>query len=211
MRHPLEAARSFWLADGSSIELNTNTAIQTAFTAQRRVVELIRGEALFKVKHDAARPFVLLAANHRVIDLGTQFLAREDGARLKVVVIEGSARLELKAGEGNEGKSAILTPGDEAVATARDMLITRRSVRQLDNELGWRRGVLIFQHATLVDVAKEYNRYNNRKIVVADAKARSRVISVTLPTNDVAGFARMARNFLGLHVEENDSEIVISR
>jgi transmembrane sensor len=199
------------LADGSSIELNTNTAIQTAFTAQRRVVELIRCEALFKVKHDAARPFVLLAANHRVIDLGTQFLAREDGARLKVVVIEGSARLESKAGEGNEGKSAILTPGDEAVATARDMLITRRSVRQLDNELGWRRGVLIFQHATLVDVAKEYNRYNNRKIVVADAKARSRVISVTLPTNDVAGFARMARNFLGLHVEENDSEIVISR
>lgn len=199
------------LADGSSIELNTNTTIRTAFNAQRRFVELVRGEALFKIKHDAARPFVLLAANHRVIDLGTRFTAREDGGRLKVVLIEGSARLESNDGSGNEGKASILMPGDEAVATARDISITRKSVHQLDTELGWQRGVLIFQHATLVDVAKEYNRYNDRKIVIADAKTGARVISVTLPTNDVAGFARMARNFLGLQVQERNSEIVISR
>ena len=103
-----------------------------------------------------------------------------------------------------------LKPGDEAVATARDLTITRKSDKQLESELGWQRGVLVFQRATLVDVAREYNRYNSRKIVIADSKAGARLITATLPTNDVASFARMARNFLGLHVEEREGEIVIS-
>jgi len=204
---PLGGRETIRLADGTTIELNTNTVVRTAFTERRRTVELVRGEAFFQVKHDEKRPFVLLAANHRVIDLGTKFLAREDGTQLKVVLIEGSAKLESGA---SAAKSAVLTPGDEAIATAHDLVVTRKSNRQLDSELGWQRGVLVFQRATLFEVAKEYNRYNSRKIVIGDAKSGARVITATLPTNDVTGFARMAKNFLGLHVEERSGEIVIS-
>lgn len=206
---PIGGRETIRLADGTTIELNTNTVVRTALTEKRRTVELVRGEAFFQVRHDERRPFVLLAANHRVIDLGTKFLAREDGTRLKVVLIEGSAKVETGISTDN-AKSALLKPGDEAVATARDLTITRKSDKQLESELGWQRGVLVFQRATLVDVAREYNRYNSRKIIIADTKAGARLITATLPTNDVTGFARMAKNFLGLHVEEREGEIVIS-
>jgi transmembrane sensor len=206
---PVGGRETIRLADGTTIELNTNTIVRTAFSEKRRTVELVRGEAFFQVRHDERRPFVLLAANHRVIDLGTKFLAREDGTRLKVVLIEGSAKVETGT-DTNNAKSALLKPGDEAVATADSLHITRKSDKQLESELGWQRGVLVFQRATLVEVAREYNRYNSRKIVIADAKAGARLITATLPTNDVTGFARMAKNFLGLHVEEREGEIVIS-
>lgn len=207
---PIGGREIITLADGSSIELNTNTSLRTVIDARQRTVELLRGEALFNIKHDAAHPFVLVAANHRVIDLGTRFVVREDGGRLKVALIEGRARVETDSAGANV-RSVLLKPGDEAVATAQGVSVTRKSPRKLDTELGWRRGVLVFQHATLVEVANEYNRYNTRKIVIGDADAGGRIITATLPTNDVAGFARMARNFLGLHVEDRGSEIVISR
>lgn len=205
---PIGGRETIRLADGTMIDLNTDTVIRIHLTKARRSVELVKGEALFQVHHDVARPFVLTAAHHRVIDLGTKFLAREDGANLKVVLIEGSAKLE--PGSASKSEPAVLTPGDEALATADTLTVTRKSARQLDNELGWQRGVLVFQQATLFEVADEYNRYNTRKIVIGDVKAGARVITATLPTGDVAGFARMARNFLGLHVEEHESEIVIS-
>jgi transmembrane sensor len=207
---PVGGRETIRLADGSTIELNTNTTVRTAITPGTRKVELVRGEALFQVKHNKTWPFVLSASGHRVVDLGTKFLAREDGPRLKVVLLEGSARVEAKAPQEGRPQSAVLTPGDEAIATARGLSITRKSDHQLSTELSWQRGVLTFEHATLTEVAKEYNRYNTRKIVIGDAKAGARVITVTLPTNDVAGFARMARNFLGLHVDEHQSEIVIT-
>lgn len=206
---PIGGRETIRLADGTTIELNTNTVVRTAFSESRRTVELVRGEAFFQVRHDERCPFVLLAANHRVIDLGTKFLAREDGASFKVVLIEGSAKVETGIATNN-AKSVLLKPGDEAVATAHDLTITRKSDKQLESELGWQRGVLVFQRATLVEVAREYNRYNSRKIVIADTKAGARLITATLPTNDVKGFARMAKNFLGLHVEEREGEIVIS-
>jgi transmembrane sensor len=199
------------LADGSSIELNTNTVIRTAISPGQRKVELLRGEAVFQIKHNNASPFVLLASGHRVVDLGTKFLVREDGARLKVVVLEGSARLESRRPLKGEPKSAVLVPGDEAVATVRSLSVMHKSDRQLDAELGWQRGVLVFEHATLAEVAREYNRYNARKIVLGDTTAAARVITVTLPVNDVVGFARMARNFLGLHVDERQNRIVITQ
>src|SRR6185437_12000193 len=53
------------LDDGSRIELNTDTAIRIAMTGKNRKVWLDRGEAYFDIRHDAARPFVVMAGNAR--------------------------------------------------------------------------------------------------------------------------------------------------
>jgi transmembrane sensor len=198
------------LSDGSRIELNTDTVLSTDFAHGQRRVELIKGEALFQIKHDAAHPFTVTVADHRVTDLGTEFVVRKDAKRLSVVLLEGSARLASVRASG-AARATILTPGDEAVATEHELSISRKPLEELQNELSWRRGVLVFHHTTLMDVAKEYNRYNRQKIVIADNVAGSRVINATLPATDVGAFARMAQNFLGLSVEYRDDEVVISR
>jgi len=208
---PVGGHKSIELADGTRIELNTNTVLRARVNAQHRVVELLRGEALFHVKHNAAHPFVVIAAKHRITDLGTSFVVREKNDRLEVALLEGRARLETTDAQSSVKRVAILTPGDEAVATQQKMSITRKSNAALEDQISWRRGLLVFHRATLVDVANEYNRYNSRKIVIADETAAARVMTATLPTNDLTTFARIARNFLGLHVEEKGDEIVISR
>jgi transmembrane sensor len=203
--------RNIVLADGSRIELNTDTVLRATVDAQHRSVELLRGEALFQVRHDPAHPFVVFAAENRITDLGTKFLIREERGGVKVALIEGRARLESIDAQTSMKRIAILTVGDEAMATARKLSVTRKALEELQSELGWQRGVLVFHRASLVDVANEFNRYNRRKIVIADSGAAMRIISATLPANDAGAFARMAQNFLGLHVDQSDSEIVISR
>ncbi len=59
------------LSDGTSIQLNAGTQVQTSVTRAQRTVTLERGEAYFEVVHDASRPFVVLAGDRRLTDLGT--------------------------------------------------------------------------------------------------------------------------------------------
>jgi transmembrane sensor len=198
------------LSDGSRIELNTDTVLRTQFAGGRRHVELVKGEAFFQIKHDAANPFVVTVANRQITDLGTKFVIRRSGDGLKVALLEGSARLT----SGNDKRRAtatILKPGEVVVATARGFSVTRKSLGDLNNDLSWQRGMLVFHRATLLEVANEYNRYNEQKIVIADAVTGARVINATLPATDVGAFARMAQNFLGLSVEYRNDEVVISR
>ena len=78
-------------------------------------------------------------------------------------------------------------------------------------ELGWRKGLLVFRYTPLVEAAAEFNRYNSQKLVVADPAVARLTIYGTFPVNDVAAFARVARNALGLRVEYHGDEIVILR
>ena len=206
---PVGAHERITLADGTRIELNTNSELRLEKKSGNRVVRLVRGEAFFEVRHDAAHPFVVLAQGHRVVDLGTKFVVREQNGSIRVAVLEGSARLE--AGEnGKSAKAAVLKPGDVALASKSGIKIEKEHVDTLQTQLGWRRGILVFHHAALAQVAAEYNRYNDRQIVIADPDVSKLTISATLPTNDVDGFARMAQNFLGLHVQSDANKIVIT-
>jgi transmembrane sensor len=205
---PVGGHRIIRLADGSTIELNTDTVVKTRSSMDSRNVELVNGEAIFNIRHDAAHPFTLRIENRSIIDLGTKFLVRKDGPVLKVELISG--RVKLESSQKDEAP-AILKPGDEAVATAESLSVKHKSEGELDSDLGWEHDMLVFQRATLDQVAREYNRYNERKIIIADSGAGARIITATLQAKDTDAFARMARDFLGLHVIERDSEIVISR
>ena len=81
------------LQDGSSVELNAETRIQVAFTARTRSVELIYGQALFHVAHDAGRPFIVRAADQEITAVGTQFDVRLDSTSVRVTLIEGKVKV----------------------------------------------------------------------------------------------------------------------
>jgi len=205
---PVGGRETVRLSDGSLIELNTNTALRIRASADRRLVVLDRGEAYFQVKHNAARPFVVTAADGRVVDLGTKFTVRDGADHLEVALVEGRARF---VSANREAKSAVLTPGDVVVATPDSMSVTKRSAQELADALGWRRGVLVFDHTTLADAAAELNRYNREKIVIADPDVRRRIIGATIPVNGVEAFTRVAEKIFGVHVEKSGGEIIISR
>jgi len=197
------------LVDGSKIELNTDTVLRMAEGSSQRKVWLDKGEAYFDIKHDVAHPFVVMVGNHRITDLGTKFIVRQEGDRVEVKLLEGSARLD--ANDGAPSQTAVLKPGDVAIATANATSVTKRPVKELANDLGWRRGVLMFDHTTLAEAVAEFNRYSRQKIVIADPQIAKLEIGGTFPSDDVKLFGRATHIALGLHVEERDNTIVISQ
>jgi len=198
------------LDDGSQIELNTNTTVRVAYEGAQRNVWLDKGEAYFNVVHNSARPFVVTLGDRRVTDLGTKFFILRDHDRIRVALVEGKARFDDTLNPA-PSQQTVLTPGDVVTATAESVSLKRKTSQDLSNQLGWRHGMLVFDHATLAAVASEYNRYNRTKLVIAGADAKRLTISGTLPSTDLGAFTRLATKFFNLRVEQHEGEIVVSR
>lgn len=197
------------LTDGSKIELNTDTVLRAAVDTRYRTVWLERGEAFFQIAHDDAHPFIVMVGDRRVTVLGTKFMVRRDTDRLEVAVVEGRVRLE--AVDGKTQSSALLISGDDVVAPANALLLTRKTSRELTDKLGWRHGVLVFDHTTLGNAAAEFNRYNRQKLVVADLSAAHMTIDGTFQADNIGDFAHLMQAMFGLHVAKRGEETVISR
>lgn len=197
------------LADGSKIELNTDTQLRTQITARERRVWLDHGEAYFQVKHDAAHPFVVIVGNHRVTDLGTKFFIRRDAAKMEVALVEGRAQVDALNNQSH-APSVEMMPGDVVVATANRIETEKRPVAALSSDLAWRQGLLVFKSTTLAQAAAEFNRYNREKLAVS-ANAAQLKIGGTFQSDNIADFAEVAKEVLGVRIAHSADRTVISR
>lgn len=204
----LGGRESLALSDGSRIELNTDTALRIATNGHQRTVWMDKGEAYFQIKHDAAHPFVVFASGHRITDIGTKFLVRQDKGRIEVSLVEGRARVD--ASSFTNGSSAVLTPGEVAIATATNLSVTRKSPQKLVNQLDWRHDQITFSETTLADAATEFNRYNTAKLIVSDPAIAKIKINGTFPTDGAEMFARVAQHIWQLRIKKRGEDIVIS-
>jgi|HubBroStandDraft_2_1064218.scaffolds.fasta_scaffold21827_2 transmembrane sensor len=201
--------RAIVLADGTRIELNTQTTLRMKTDHGARVAWLDQGEAYFKIAHDARHPFIVFVDDRRVTDLGTRFVIRRNPADLRVALLEGRALFD--APNGPVGSATILSPGDVVTERNHAVALTRESQKALSDDLGWRRGMLIFKHTTLAAAAEEFNRYNTRKIVIANRATSSLTIGGTFQVNNIDVFARAMKDLLDVQVQNRGNETVISR
>jgi transmembrane sensor len=205
---PVGGHRTLTLNDGSRIELNTDSVLR--LDDSERSASLERGEAYFDINHDAVHPFSVRVANHRIVDVGTRFIVRNDTQKVRVTLMEGKARFET-TGNQQLQHPTLLEPGDVAIATADMVSITKEPAKKLAKDASWRRGVLVFDNTTLADAATELNRYNEQKLVVADAAAARTRIDASIPINGVEALARIARDAIGLRVEMRGDEVILLR
>lgn len=202
--------KTLTLGDGSEVELNTDTIVRMPKVAGQRQVILDKGEAYFQIKHDAENPFIVTTSTGRVVDLGTKFVIRQRSNDVQVALVEGRARYEANSSDGVR-RSLVLDPGDVVLATSDSVSLSRKPALELKSALGWRRGVLVFRHATLADAVAEFNRYNDEKLVIGDPSIARLGIHGTFRTADVALFSRMVQEALGLRASIRGNEITITR
>jgi transmembrane sensor len=206
---PVGGHQTVTLADGSVVELNTDTVFRADLGLTHRTGSLEKGEAYFSIAHDANRPFVVTAGNHKITVLGTKFSVRKDSDKLEVALVDG--RVWFSADNGAPSQSALMMPGDVLVTTAAGVSVTKEPRKRISDELAWRSGIIVFRNTPLAEAAKQYNRYNREKIVIGDSFAATHEISGALPADNTQEFAHIAQKFFGLHVKRNGDEIVISR
>jgi transmembrane sensor len=75
----------------------------------------------------------------------------------------------------------------------------------------WTQHRLVFDSATLSDVAEEFNRYNTRQLIIEDSRLSDIHISGVFSSVDPALFLRFLRAQPEISVEEKDKEIRISK
>ena len=197
------------LADGSRAVLSSDSRIDVALSRHRRLVELRRGEAIFDVAKDANRPFVVDTGDRQVIAVGTRFSVRRDGANLRVVVTEGTVRLETRREGQGAQPMALLPAGSVALARGDGLLVRSLSVAEVERMLDWRDGTLAFRDTTLAEAADEFNRYNARKLVVADAAAGALRVGGSFRWDNAEGFARLLERGFPVRADYDEARIVL--
>jgi len=190
------------MADGSRIQLNTDSELRIESRLFSRRVTLLRGEAGFDVAH-TYRSFVVTANRTTVTDIGTVFDVRnqEDGARVSVQ----QGAVEVRS---DSGPPLVLT-ADQSVRSSNGKL-----ERLPDTEPGqsgaWRRGKLYFNGTPLREAALDMQRYLAQPIVLADARSGDLRLSGEYDIKDVNDLLRVLPTILPVTVKRNADNVVIS-
>lgn len=192
------------LADGSAIELNTETRLSVAYTPGSRTIRLDRGEALFTVAPGDGRPFDVIAGEGEIRDLGTRFSVHRDGHAVAVVVVEGAVTIKtrhaafrrpLTAGEAMRYGAAGALSGVERV--------------DADAATAWSRGRLVFDDVTLVEVARQIARYHDVRIVIDDPFVRQLRVSGTFRSDDIDGLMDTLQTLLPITAEHAGPGLIL--
>jgi transmembrane sensor len=192
--------RSVVLADGSRVTLNTASKIEVRLQADQRVVELLQGEVLFEVAHDAQRPFDVHAGNVVVRAAGTQFDIDRRATRTAVTVVEG--RVAMIAAGSRTGNLPMLSAGDRVVVDSAGPGALEHDVN-LAEVTAWTQQQLVFHHRPLGEVADEFNRYNVGRIEIRSPSLRVEEVTGTFRSNDVASFVAVLAGIPGVQVVDD--------
>lgn len=202
--------RTVPLSDGSTATMSSDSRMQVSLSHGQRHVDLQRGEAFFEVAKDSKRPFVVEAGGRLVVAVGTRFAVRRDGADLRVVVTEGTVRLQSGA-ESEPGRvpTTLLHAGNVALASARGVLVRTGTVEEAERDLDWRNGYLTFRDTPLEDAAAEFNRYNARKIVMGDRGVAQLRVGGNFRWSNTEAFVRLLEQGFPVRSEQKDDQVVL--
>lgn len=194
----LSEFRTVQLADGSRVNVGPNTLLHVDFSDDLRRVDLQRGEALFEVSKDPARPFIVDAGGLLARAVGTRFAVdrREDSIRVtvaegKVAVVQGGQGAMLE--HDIDMRLAIALVKDERVqipANAPAIQLRREKVDSV-TELAWARGQLILQQETVAEAVREFNRRNRLQLVLEAPEVAGLHLCCIFDAGDPEAFANM--------------------
>jgi transmembrane sensor len=203
------------MPDGSKVTLNTDSEIRVAVTEKERRVELRQGEAFFEVASDPSRAFVVTAGTKRVIAVGTAFSVRRNGDDIRVAITEGRVRIE----DGAERPAALdlvdekvltLSAGSVARSSAAGVLVQKKPVAEIQSDLSWRTGYLIFRDMAIADAIAEFNRYNARKIFIDDPAVATIRVSGKFRATQFEAFVRLLEQGFPVRAQRVGDRILLT-
>nr|WP_295111019.1 FecR domain-containing protein [uncultured Caulobacter sp.] len=198
--------RSVMLADGSSMVLDTDSVATATMRGGRQVVRLNQGRARIvatknlRIEADRAQ----LDGEGATIDL-----ALAPQGTLAVTVLSGQPRLS--------GAAAKLLPASTTLPAGREVLfgpkLSSVNIRLASRvEAQWPSGLRTFDQTPLSEVAAIANRYNSRKIRLADASIGALRVSGAFRVTGASELANGLAAAFGLTVlKAPNGDLILSR
>lgn len=205
------------LPDGSQVWLNSSSSLKfpRTFKTQYREVELVSGEAYFKIntatKDNARIPFYVRNGLQKVEVLGTEFninVYEADYNEVVTTVTEGVVTVEpatlTKQKTSNKVK---LTVGKQSVLKGQHI-----QVKDVDPEMfvAWKEGCFYFNEADIYTVMKEFARWYDIEVQYEISKTDDRFVG-KIPKNVSLGTALRVLKRTGVTFEMSGTKHLIIR
>lgn len=203
--------RRIALDDGSVVMLNTESRLRVELGSAERRLWLEKGQAHFTVAKDRARPFRVFVDAEEVRALGTQFEVRREAAgRMRVTLEEGTVALFTDGAARSAAKpvrpQAVMKPGEQALIAPGDGIMIAKV--NAETAAAWRFGKMVLDARPLSEAVAEINRYNTRRIVVADPRLRSLLISGVFQTGRPEAFVETLTKAFPVKVARETAETI---
>jgi transmembrane sensor len=203
--------KSWQLADGSKVTLDTGSALQIVFTPTVRTLRLLRGRARFDVAHER-RPFIVSAGAGTVTAHGTLFDVRiRVGGAVSVRLLRGAIDVALPASAATpRALLQRLIPGEQVVFDQGALPAPRAVATPADAR--WPEAVLDCDRQTLGAIVAEANRYSSSQIVIPDPGVANLAVSGSFRIDDSAKLVdRLALLFDLAVTHDSRGQIVLGR
>jgi transmembrane sensor len=190
------------LEDGSTVELNRGAQVAVRFFDDKRLVDLLAGEAHFTVAKDAKRPFVVRARGTVVQAVGTAFNVMLNSEEVEVIVTEGRVLVNPSIATTRESVIDELEPlvrklsaGQRSVvefsAVMGPPVIEEIAIEEIGERLAWKNELLDFTDTPLSEVILEFNRRNHTQLVIGDSNLSDLPINGSLKPQNLDVFVEM--------------------
>jgi transmembrane sensor len=194
------------LSDGTTIDLNTDTRIVVSYGLRTRTIKLEHGEAMFHIA-SAKRPFIVRTNTAHLNTQSAELSVRLTGDATQVIVSQGMA---MATDNNADAKPVSLTSDTQATVAGQAPRVTHLSVSDMERVMAWRKGVIALNGETLSQAAAEFNRYNQKKIVVSGLPARNIRVGGLFRSTDVDRFVLgVVSTFPVTASEDDDGDIVL--
>jgi transmembrane sensor len=220
--------RTVQLADGSTVELNARSRIRVHFSDKERDIDLVEGQALFKVAKNPQRPFIVSTAGTRVQAVGTLFDVYSRPQATTVTVIEGRVAVapltvtdvvSLQPAPAvllndvpkmpSDSGAVLVSAGEQVVATG--VRVSQPKRTDVTAVVAWTQRELVFDSTPLAEVVLEFNRYNPKPLIVSDNRLRDFHITGVFSSTDPTSLLQFLRSQPDIQVTEGDTGIRIAR
>ena len=210
------------LADNSIVQLNTNSRLEVHYSDSTRRLTLSQGEAHFDVAHNPNRPFEVYAGQGLVRAIGTAFTVHIRKIDIEVIVTEGTVELDRAAQPNIEtnitvdqnanstAKPTVKASAGSVLTYDKDLLndVELMVASQLEKQLSWREGMLVFKGEPLQNVVDEVSRYTNLKIIIPERSAREMKVGGLFKVGDTESLFEALRDGFDIHVKEVSNDVV---
>jgi len=204
--------RQITLADGSVVELNTDSELTVRLRRNERDLTLLQGEATFEVAPDKSRPFIVVAGSTGVRAVGTVFNVQKSDATVEVLVTKGVVAVgPPRDVAADHFMLPLVDAGQMAIAASSRVTVQSLDQEEIARRLAWHEGMLLFNGQTLADVAAQFNRYNERKLVITDATVGRVRIGGYFRATDLDSFVRVLQERFGVVASQEPGRILLRR
>jgi transmembrane sensor len=204
------------LADGTLVHLDSDTELVVHFDPSARRVEIRRGQALFEVAKNAARPFSVRVGDATIEDIGTIFDVSTTTANTTVTVVEGRIAIwnretrERALAAGTTAKPLADLGVDEQATIAPGGVVDVVAGANVRKATAWTRQEIVFDHDSIASVAAEFNRYNRLQVHVDDPAIAAIPVSGVLRAYDVRAFADFLNDLPNVHATIDERQIRVT-